>query len=942
MPLGFPAIPRPGFSARLASVLSILLIFAMLPSIAAAQDTSAHLNDLLAARATSQDSSAQVKQIEQQVANLNLDGAKLMVAGDYDGSLALLKQALEISEKNFGRDDPLTEMSLINLGRTYTNRGEYDQAISVLERAIKISEASPFDARAGMADAKHTLALAYDYQANYDRAQPLYEQALALYEGVFGSSSREVAQVLNNLANLYMEKADYDRAAQMLERSLAIRLKLYGPTHPLIAVVLNNLASVYEWQGNMPRAEETFKQAIAITEQNGRQESYGYAQLLNNLGAFYRKDDPKKARPLLERGLAIREKLFGPDDPDVANSLNNIALLDWQEGNAKKAEEELLRALTILQQKVGPAHPDVSRVMANLALLYSAEGETKRAVSLLMSGLDRSDRNLEIMLATGSEAQKRLYMAALTDATSAMVSLHINSDPDDPVAARLALTRILRRKGRVLDVMSGQFAAVEKSDIVGQALLFKLSHVRSQLSSLALQGPESESADQYQTRLNALQDQVQSLEKMITERVSAAGSGGLLTIEQVQQSIPKDAALVEMIQYRPMTIAKRSMPLWEAPHYAAYVLRPTGAPSWIDLGDAAKIDLAANRLRAALRNPRRDDFSTLARAMDDQVMKPIRGLLGDTRQLLISPDGMLNLVPFAALMDETNHYLVENYTISYLTSGRDLLRNRTKTPNKMGPVIVANPQFALATPANTSNGPTGGQRSGDFSGRFEPLEGTASEAKQVSDVLPGTKVFTGPDATETVIKSLKAPLILHIATHGFFLAAKSPTASAPSQSTRSAAIGPSALVKENPLLRSGLALSGANQLNDGHGDDGILTALEAAGLDLHGTQLVVLSACETGIGEVQNGEGVYGLRRALVLAGSESQMMSLWKVDDEATRDLMVDFYHQLQAGKSRANALRDVQLKLLKRQEYQRPFFWAGFILSGDSGPIANLSAGH
>ncbi|HEY6804887.1 MAG TPA: CHAT domain-containing tetratricopeptide repeat protein [Pyrinomonadaceae bacterium] len=881
-------------------------------------------------------SDQQVKEIEKQIADKNLEGVKVMVKGDYDGAIALISEALAISEKNFGADDPLTSLSLTNLGRAYINKGDYEPAKIAILRSIKIDEQSGFDVRKSLAESNRLLAVAYDYQSDYSRAQPLYEKSLTLSEAAFGPESREVALVLNNLANLYSEKADYAAAAQLAERSLAIRQKVFGPNHPLLIVALNNLASIYEWQNNLTRAEELFKQSLAIAEK-AIPDSAGLAEVISNLGAFYRKTDPKQARALLERGLAMREKILGPDAEDVAGSLNNLALLDWQEGQPRKAEQELVRAVAILQKTLGPSHPEVQRVLANLALLYSGLGDTKRAVTLLTKEMDRSDHNLELMLATGSEEQKRLYMASLTDATSAMVSLHLKSAPNDPAAARMALTRILRRKGRVLDVMSGQLAAVEKSDTEGQALLARLTYTRTQLSSYALQGPENGDVDQYQTRLAMLQEQMQTLEKRITERVTAAaGNGSSVKIEDVQAQLPAEAALVEFVLYRPMTVTPTSPPKWETGRYAAYVLHRTGEPTWVDLGDAAQIDLAALRLRAAFRNPRRYDYAEWARAFDEQVMKPIRKLLGTSHQILIAPDGMLSLVPFAALQDETDHFLIENYSISYLTSGRDLLSNRSSVESREGAVIVANPSFTLTANVVESTSHFTGQRSADMSSRFEPLEGTASEAQQLSTVLPKSEVFAGANATESVLKSLTGPSVLHVATHGFFLN-RQVTANGVTtpQSSSAAAYDTGVQIKENPLLRSGLALAGANQLNDGHGNDGILTALEAAGLDLHGTKLVVLSACETGIGEVQNGEGVYGLRRALVLAGSESELMSLWKVDDEATRDLMVEFYKGLMNGESRSAALREVQLKLLKTDRYEHPFFWAAFILSGDWGPI-------
>ena len=216
-----------------------------------------------------------------------------------------------------------------------------------------------------------------------------------------------------------------------------------------------------------------------------------------------------------------------------------------------------------------------------------------------------------------------------------------------------------------------------------------------------------------------------------------------------------------------------------------------------------------------------------------------------------------------------------------------------------------------------------------------PLEGTAEEARGVAGVLKGAQVFTGAQALESVVKRLKGPSILHVATHGFFRQRQADEAAARKEGARDGAEVSTALTARNALLRSGLALAGANSLDDGHGDDGILTAMEAAGLDLHGTKLVVLSACETGVGEVQNGEGVYGLRRALVLAGAESQVMALWKVDDDATRGLMIDFYKRLQSGAGRAEALRQVQLRMIKDGEHEQPYFWAGFILIGDWRPL-------
>jgi CHAT domain-containing protein len=347
-------------------------------------------------------------------------------------------------------------------------------------------------------------------------------------------------------------------------------------------------------------------------------------------------------------------------------------------------------------------------------------------------------------------------------------------------------------------------------------------------------------------------------------------------------------------------------------------------------------------------------------------MDPLRPLLTPSRQVFLSPDGALNLVPFAALVDQSGQYLVTRYEFSYLTSGRDLLRLQAPRPERRSAMVVADPDFGeLPSPGGEGSHEIElkyepGSRSSILSNAFfPPLPGTAEEARALKAMLPGAMVLTGARATEAAIKRAAGPGILHIATHGFFLS----DVAAPNESrdlTLSAG-NPGAGRIENPLLRSGLALSGANlrKTRADHEDDGILTAEEASALDLWGTTLVVMSACDTGVGNVRNGEGVYGLRRAMALAGAETQVMSLWPVSDKATRDLMIEYYKKLLSGTGRSEALRAAQLRMLaggpraadrssrilltksgespqqttagKTRDYSHPYYWACFIQSGE-----------
>jgi CHAT domain-containing protein len=444
-----------------------------------------------------------------------------------------------------------------------------------------------------------------------------------------------------------------------------------------------------------------------------------------------------------------------------------------------------------------------------------------------------------------------------------------------------------------------------------------------------------------------------------------------VTLDAVQSALPAGSALVEFAVYTPLDLRNENNKL--PPRYLAYLLEAQGRPKWTDLGETAPIDRAVAAWRQALRDPRRRDVKRLARAVDEKVMRPVLALAqsesGETRRLMIAPDGVLNLVPFAALVDRQGRYLVERYSISYLTSGRDLLRSPARRPDNQDTVIVADPDYDAAGDVIAARSqdvglpptlfgawgirlpgvavrnrdvglPAGPPQSTGSNFNlsqiyFPPLKGTAGEALALKTILPQATVFTRGQATEAALKQLHSPGILHVATHGFFLR---------DQEIRLVAgrdlivdtvqsVGPSNQPTENPLLRSGLALAGVNQRlgRADQGDDGVLTAMEAAGLDLWGTKLVVLSACDTGVGKVKNGEGVFGLRRALSLAGSETQVMSLWPVSDLGTRDLMTEYYKALERGEGRGDGLRRVQLEMIRSKGRRHPFYWASFIQSGE-----------
>src|SRR5215468_8552168 len=588
-----------------------------------------------------------------------------------------------------------------------------------------------------------------------------------------------------------------------------------------------------------------------------------------------------------------------------------------------------------------------------MAALYTAKGDLVQAVTFQSRAVAASEYNLVLNLAVGSEQQKLAYLALFLKESDFTLSLHSRNAPSDPRALELAFTTLLRRKGRGLDAMTDAIGALRRRAAPeDQSLFDQLAEKRSQLANLTLRASNVAGTDTYRTRLKPLEEKVDELEAELSSRSAEfRAQTQPVTLAAVQAALPAGSALIEFAVFTPHDIhTGKSQP----PRYLVYLLSAQGPPKWADLGEAAPIDVAIDAWRKALRDPQRTDVKRLARAVDDKVMRPVRSLIdelhGETRHLLIAPDGLLNLAPFAALVDEHNRYLVERYMISYLTSGRDLLRTPIQRPNRNAALIVANPDFGraagVASPlAQVSENSRADKQSGDqsqvktHSARivFQPLPGTEGESTAIKTVLPEAKALLWRQATETAIKQARAPRILHIATHGFFLSNEE---TAPAEATESFAEDPrrmsdlrlsrwTAYIKD-PLLRSGLALAGAN-LNNSGDDDGVLTALEAAGLDLWGTDLVVLSACDTGVGDVMSGDGVHGLRRALVLAGSETQVMSLWPVSDRVTRELMAAYYNGLTRGQGRGEALKRVQLRMLKDVRRRHPFYWAAFIQSGE-----------
>jgi len=876
--------------------------------------------------------------------------------GFYLRAEPLFQRALALREATLGHDDPRIAESLNDLATVYVKQGLYDRARPLFQRALALREASLGDTHPRIAESLNDLATLYKAQGLYEQAEPLYQRALALRETVLGASHPDIAQSLLDLAVLYVEQGSYSRAEPLLQRALTLQQTALGDTHHTVASSLHTLAVLSARQGLYSRAEPLFQRALAIREVALGRNHPETAEVLYHLANLYRAQGLyPQAEPLYQRALAIHEAALGKNHPDVAITLAGLANLYRDQGRYSRAQPLYQRALALHEMAPANSHPLVASVLNDLALLYLARHRLAEALPLFARAFTATEGRLRREALDFSEARLAGFLQFLRADEERLYAL-LRAHPEDARVRRLALGAVLLRKGRSIEEAAGISHAVHQGlDAQDRHAFERLRGLRTRIASLSLDSPGSRPPADAPQRLKELTEQGDALEADLARRsaplraLTARPSLDVI-VDQVAAALPKEGALVEFIAYldRPL-VSRPGTPtsgIAPQPRYLAVVLLPNTRTRVVDLGAAEPIDRAALRLRNALAN-RDASFEAAARELYQRAFQPLLPALGGRHRLFLAPDGGLALVPFAALHDG-RQFLMDAWHLTYLTSGKDLLPRAGDTVRPDSVVVLADPDFSAPSPARPDAlaeavAPAGRLRSlerffssmgADVAERpWAPLPGTRQEGEAIQRLVPQAQLFLGAEATKERLVRLPTPGVLHLATHGFFL-----EDGLVLQGSRAVghfgALGEGAAPHlPDPLLRSGLVLAGARA----QADSALVTALELAGLNLWGTELVVLSACDTGRGEVKLGQGVYGLRRALVVAGAETVVMSLWKVNDETTRTLMEGYYRNLLAGQGRAMALREAMRALRTTQPH--PHYWAPFIALGRDAPLRALA---
>jgi CHAT domain-containing protein/Tfp pilus assembly protein PilF len=759
------------------------------------------------------------------------------------------------------------------------------------------------------------------------------------------------------LAELYQSTGDYAKAEPLIQRALKITEKARGPDNPDTASALNNLALVYNSTGNYAKAEPLLQRVLKIKEKALGPDHWGTAASLTNLADLYRSTgDYAKAASLLQRALRVTEKALGPDHPATATSLNNLADVVHSTGDYAKAEPLYQRALKIDEKALGPDHPDTATNINNLAYLKIDLGQGKDAIPFAEKARQAEEKYLSNILSFTSERQRLAFQKTINP-----YSLFATLGN----AAELAQT-VLRQKGVVLDsLLEDCLVAEASSDPKQREIIEQLRAAKQRLMQLVLEGPKdlSEAAQkQGAAEKEKLSTEVEKLEGGLARQVAGLGKARRAlstTVPQVQSVLPKQFVLIELLRYSHY-LGKGKF----EDGYGAVVISPSGEPKWVPLGAAAEIEKDIKLYQKSARGKTDETtLRTVFNGLEERVWAPIeKALPAETKTIIISPDGELSFVSFATLLTPDDRFLGEKYSISYVASGRDLLRENKSSGNPTT-VVFVNPDFGsqAITQVTAPSSPVA-LRSLEMrdlqSMRLIPLPGTADEAAALEKRTgKGVKVFLGPNAMEAELRQVSSPRVLHLATHGFFLAEvelgkqTNPLLQPIElQKETNPLQQPSEIPKtklENPMHRSGLALAGAQSTLQAWSrgevppteNDGIVTAEEVGGLKLNGTWLVVLSACETGSGEARAGEGVMGLRRGFIQAGEQNLLMTLWQINDKATVQIMLDFYEAADKTHNAPEALADVQrtclVKLRKGLGLRAAVKLAGpFIMSSQGKP--------
>ncbi|WP_103643219.1 CHAT domain-containing protein [Campylobacter concisus] len=837
--------------------------------------------------------------------------------GNYPKALEFCSKALDIQERALGKNHPDTAISYNNIGSVYSDMGDYPKALEFLTKALDIDEKVLGKDHPATANSYNNIGLVYSDMGDYSKALEFFTKALNIREKALDKDHPDTAVSYNNIGSVYSDMGDYPKALEFLTKALDIDEKVLGKDHPATANSYNNIGLVYSDMGDYSKALEFFTKALNIAEKVFGKDHPDTAISYNNIGlVYYNMGDYSKALEFLTKALNITEKVLGKDHPNTATSYNSIGFMYNNIRNYPKALEFFTKALEIREKVLGKDHPNTATSYNNIGSVYNDMGDYNKAYNYSKEAYNifkaNRERNFEIL----SNEQKKKFLEAKKDFLPNLLtngySYQQTVDGKETLSQEI-YEIFINDKGILLD--DENTIAMLKNISQDKNLISKIDNLNSlkrAYAKLAGTMPKSEEVKGYQEKLKALREDIEKAEIEIA-KISPKFKQELgikdLKLSDLTSLLKPNELFVDIGYY--------------GKNYYIFSVDKSGEVKFEKLSDkdSDTVNTTIKDFRA--------DIDKIINATDANSSKALKELynivitngIGDRidkfNSLIISTDGALRLLPFETLMDG-DRYLIESKQIRYTPSAKEFIRTHKFNIKDEGKDITmfSDPNYEsksgkiMEMVADTPNVNKAVQtRSIKNMGTFKRLRGFKKEEEVLQSSFSGVKLFSRENANEENILRVKSPKILHITTHGYFISDENIT---------------------NPMLKSGVALSGANIGIKQQTGEGLVNALKLSGLSLDGTDLVVLSACETGLVDVKDTSSVASLPKTFIQAGSKNVLMSLWSVDDNSTVELMKEFYTDTKGNEKKFNeVLRNAKIKMIK--EGKHPFYWAAFIMSGE-----------
>lgn len=820
-------------------------------------------------------------------------GNRMYLAGQsFIRAASLYEKAGKLNTANFAQ--VIGDFALLN-----QNKGLYAKALPYCDSAIKLR--TQLDNKIMLAVAYNNKGVLLKDMGSYTEAEEQLKKAYKLLDVEKNDLGR--ALTYNNLAMVYVNMNKLKDAETQMDSAMAYASKAMVGTSSNYIKLDINLAYIYRLQKKYDDASGIYRKAIMIKENNlGAHPDL--AHLKSGLADLYiemnKLDEVEK---LLKSAYDINKRKLGENHPATIKVLQQEAYYFRYIGENQKSIGLITKVVEKKKEIYGEAHPSYLQALEELAITQWNLNQTQEAKKSFQTVLDNTRNYITTYFNTLNDNEKNLYWEKTSVTLQHYYAFVLSNYQKDSSMIKQLLNTVIVTKGFLLNGSSKLRNSILQSDDKELKEIYKKWLDTKENLNSAYQLSKEELV-QEKINIDSLSKKADEYERQLSQKSALFGENnakGIASYEPIQESLKAEEAAVEIVQ------VNEFINKFTGKAYYLGIVIKKGSLGIVNIGLADTIDKSIAAFRAQIIEEKPEPF------IYPIVWKGIDSCLAAIDKVYLSLDGAFHQLSINALKDESSKYVIDKYSLQFVGNIKDVVSLK-KSQNK---IVKPKTAFLIGNPMYGTH---------DL---IPQLPGTEKEVKSVTATLKAlgltATALYGKEATETRMKAIKSPDILHIATHGYFLADVSKM-----ETSKVLGIDISA-AKDNPLLRSGLLLANCDNVFDENyrapgADNGVLTAYEAMTLNLDKTDLVVLSACETGLGSVKQGEGVYGLQRAFLIAGAKSIIMSLWSVSDEATMELMIMFYSNYAKTGNKQQAFADAQKKL--KAKYKEPFYWSAFVM--------------